>query len=76
MREDYRTKAVRYLGEGRLTVRRVGPRITATCRGDSAEVYRVEYADGRWSCTCPAKSRCAHLQSLMFVTIRPGGKAA
>lgn len=75
-REDYRTKAVRYLGEGRLTVRRAGDSsIVATCRGDSAEVYRVEFAEGVWSCTCPARSRCAHLQALMLVTLRPGGAA-
>ena len=35
-REDYRTKAVRYFGEGRLTVRRLdASRIDAVCRGDS-----------------------------------------
>ena len=74
MRENYRTKGIRYLAEGRLTVRRADPyAITATCRGDSAEVYRVGCAEGEWFCTCPAKGRCSHLQALMLVSVRPAG---
>jgi uncharacterized Zn finger protein len=71
MREDYASKARRYLTEGRLTVRRADPHaITATCRGDSAEVYRVGCAHGEWFCTCPAKGRCSHMQALMLVSVR------
>lgn len=77
MREDFRTKAVRYLGEGRLTVRRVGAStILASCRGDSAEIYDVAYDGGRWSCSCPAKTRCCHQQALQLVTLRPTGDVA
>jgi uncharacterized Zn finger protein len=77
VREDFRTKAVRYLGEGRLTVHRVGvATVRATCRGDSAEIYELGYAGGRWSCTCPARTRCAHLQALMLVVLRPTEEAA
>lgn len=74
-REDFTTKARRYLAEGRLTVLHVGnPTIDATCRRDSGELYRVGYAPGGWACDCPAKGRCAHLQALMLVTLRPGGE--
>ena len=61
-----------------MTMRAVGnPRIVATVRGDSAEMYRVEFGvDDGWSCTCPAKTRCAHMQAVMLVTIRPGGGEA
>ena len=45
-RENYRTKAVRYLAEVRLTIRRLhAGTITVTCRGDSAEIYNMGYAD-------------------------------
>jgi hypothetical protein len=72
-REDFRTKAQRLLGEGRLTVQAVtGKEIRVTCRGDSGEVYRVGYSRGGWSCDCAALGRCSHLQALMLVTIRPG----
>jgi uncharacterized Zn finger protein len=71
-RENYRTKGQRYLAEGRLTIRRLhGGSITATCRGDSAEIYNVGYADGDWYCTCPARLRCSHQQALMLVVVRP-----
>jgi uncharacterized Zn finger protein len=76
MRENYAAKARRYLVEGRLTVRRADPlTITATCRGDSAEIYRVGYADGVWYCHCPAIGRCAHMAALMLVSVRPTGSA-
>jgi uncharacterized Zn finger protein len=76
MRENYRAKAIRYLSEGRLTVRRADPHaITATCRGDSAEIYRLGYADGDWYCNCPAIGRCSHMQALMLVSVRPTGSA-
>jgi hypothetical protein len=77
MREDYLVKARRLLGEGRLTVRGIdGKEIRATCRGDSGEVYRVGYSPDGWYCDCPAVGRCAHMQGLTLVTIRPGGSGA
>ena len=72
MREDYAAKARRLLGEARLTIRRVdGSTILAEVRGDSGEVYRVgdDPTEGSWYCSCPAKGRCSHLQSLMWVTV-------
>jgi hypothetical protein len=73
MRENYAAKARRLLGEARLTVRRVdGEEIAASCRGDSGEVYSVGHGQGEWYCTCPAKGRCSHLQSLMWVTVVGG----
>lgn len=75
-REDLRTKGIRYLGEARLTVHRVGPdAIDAVCRGDSGELYEVTYRRGGWWCSCPARTRCAHLQALMLVVLRPGAQA-
>ena len=69
MRENYYVKAQRLLGEGRLTVRRVdGQTISASCRGDSGELYNVGH-DGSWYCTCEAKGRCSHMQAAMLVTI-------
>ena len=72
MRENYYAKAKRLLGEGRLTVRRVdGQTISASCRGDSGEVYDVGHdpTQSTWYCTCEARGRCSHVQSLMLVTI-------
>ena len=72
MRENYYLKAKRLLGEGRLTVRRVeGSTVSASCRGDSGEVYDVGHdpSQGTWYCTCEAKGRCSHMQATMLVTI-------
>ena len=60
MREDVRTKGLRYLAEGRLTIRDVGPGdIRATCKGDGA-VHQVG-PGGQWpqirdlqAAACPA----------------------
>lgn len=74
-RENAAERAKRYLGEGRLYVRLVGPDgISAFCRGDG-EWYRLGYRDGQWFCSCPAVSRdCAHLRGLRLITTRPGGR--
>jgi hypothetical protein len=73
MSESASEKASRYLVEGRLLVGRADERtIAATCRGNGA-IYRLGY-DGRgWYCSCPARSRCAHLLALMLVVIAPDG---
>lgn len=67
MREDAQTKGRRYLTEGRLRVlyAREGS-FRAFCRGQGAE-YRVICEAGRWSCSCPAKTRCAHLVAAQLV---------
>jgi hypothetical protein len=73
-RENAFLKARRYLSEGRLTVRYVGPEgIRAIARGGGAW-YHVIYRRGGWSCTCPAVGACCHLLALQLVTTTgPGG---
>ncbi len=68
-REPVHVKARRYLVEGRLIVSHVGEsEIRATCRGGGDE-YQLAFAAGRgWSCSCPARSLCAHLVALQLVT--------
>jgi uncharacterized Zn finger protein len=71
-RENVETKGRRYVSEGRLTVTTVNPdQVAATVRGGGA-TYRCGHNRGiGWWCTCPAKTRCAHLVALQLVTIRP-----
>jgi hypothetical protein len=70
VRENYQRKGERYVSEGRLSVLRVDSAgIRATCRG-SGVVYELGYENGRWHCSCPAFSECAHLHSLKLVTVR------
>jgi uncharacterized Zn finger protein len=70
-RENARTKAARYLLEGRCILRYVDDeRVVARVRGRT--VYDVEFAPGRgWSCSCAARGRCAHIIALLHVTARP-----
>ncbi len=73
--ENVRSKARRYLAEGRLTLLRVdADAVSAECRGGGA-VYRVGFEDGAWSCTCPARGLCCHLLALQSVTVREEGAA-
>lgn len=70
-RENAEAKGRRYVTEGRLLVRLVGPHgIRAICRG-GGELYHVGYERGGWYCECPALGRCSHLVALQLVTIRP-----
>ena len=70
MREDYRTKGRRYVGEGRLTLKLVtADTIAATCKGNG-EVYELGHTAGRWWCSCAARSTCSHLAALQLVTVR------
>ena len=72
-RENALSKGERYLLSGRLTIRLVTPeRIEAHVKGDSGHTYRVIHDAGMWSCSCPAKTRCAHLIALKRVVTRPG----
>jgi hypothetical protein len=69
-REDASVKARRLLGEGRVTIRFVGDdRIWASVRGDTAEVYAVEWTPEGWWCSCPAASRCSHVRAVQLVTL-------
>ena len=72
------TKGRLLLTEARLVVSCVdGDLITASCRGDSGEVYTLGHDPqrGRWYCTCQEmKGRCSHLVALQLVTIRQRGE--
>lgn len=71
-RENKQDKGTRLLTHGRLTVTKVdGDRVVAECRGDSGEVYELGYENGRWSCSCLARTDCSHLSALWRVTVRP-----
>jgi SWIM zinc finger len=69
-RENARLKGSRLLAEHRMMVHRVDAgRIEAERRGTGA-VYRLGWAHGAWSCSCPARGRCSHLWALLSVTVR------
>jgi uncharacterized Zn finger protein len=71
MPETVEQKARRYLAEGRLVVALVAPdEIRARCRGGGAE-YELGLEAGEWSCSCPARGRCAHVIALQLVTVAP-----
>lgn len=69
--ETIEQKAVRYLGEGRLTVRtRQGHVVEAVCSG-GAEYALGHESDAGWWCDCPARVvPCAHLIALQLVTTK------
>lgn len=69
-RENAQTKSLRYLVEGRVLIRFVDDtQVRAQVRG--REIYTVEHAPGRgWSCTCPARGRCAHRLAVAHVVAR------
>jgi hypothetical protein len=68
VRENALNKGRRYVCEGRLVVRAVDDRNAhAECRGDGA-IYKVGFTDGRWTCDCPALTRCSHQYALGLVT--------
>lgn len=63
-REPIDDKAARYLIEGRLVVSRVAAgTVRAHVRGDGS-IYELGVDDGRWWCSCPARSRCCHIVAL------------
>lgn len=71
-RENKQDKGTRLLTHGRLTVTKVdGDKVSAECRGDSGEVYELGFENGRWSCSCLARTDCSHLSALWRVTVRP-----
>ena len=76
-RENARTKALRYLIEGRIMIRSVGPQgVRAHVRGQG-HVYNVAYeAGGGWTCSCPAKTPyCCHVIATGLVVAVPQGGA-
>lgn len=68
-RENYRTKARRFLIEGRVLIHFVSPTgvVAATVRGES-NLYKVTCTEqGYWSCPCFAKGRCSHVEAVSLV---------
>jgi uncharacterized Zn finger protein len=75
-REGAREKGIRYLSEGRLIVQEIDRRkVRATCRGTGC-TYDLGFdaASASWWCSCPARTRCAHLWALETVTVNPTGE--
>ena len=72
-RENVATKAIRYLVEGRIMIRSVGPQgVRAHARGQG-HVYNVAYEGGAgWSCSCPARTpKCCHIVATQLVVAVP-----
>lgn len=68
-RENAASKAARYLISGRVQIRSVTPtEVIADVRGGGF-LWRVEYSDGWWRCTCPARSKCSHLVAVEQVVV-------
>lgn len=73
--ENRRTKARRYLIEGRLEVRRIDEHGTvAICRGNGA-TYELGWSPDRgWHCDCIARVEdCCHVLALKLVTNQHAG---
>ena len=71
MRENAASKARRYLAEGRVVLVRVTDSTAlARVRGGGA-VHTVSASPAFWSCSCPAKGRCAHELALGLVVAIP-----
>lgn len=67
-RENAERKALRLLVTGRVMVKRLDSRgVLADVRGDSGAVRTIVYERGSWSCSCPARSRCAHARAVQLV---------
>ena len=68
MKETKAQKSHRLLISGRLRVFRVtADLIAAECKGDSGELYTLGWKDGRWGCSCAARTDCSHLNALWAV---------
>lgn len=66
-RESAAAKGARLLTEGRLIVEAAGPGFfAATVRG-TADVHLVEYARGRWTCSCDARLTCSHKSAAALI---------
>lgn len=83
MAETKAQKALRYISERRLTVKRIEPTLVlAVCRGDSGEEYQLGWRADKdvWGCQCEASAKfrreCSHLLALKLVVVKPGGAGA
>jgi uncharacterized Zn finger protein len=68
-RETIDAKARRYLAEGRVRIRIVGPnRVEAEVFGGDGAIYRSGLEERGWRCNCPARKQCCHISALKLVT--------
>jgi hypothetical protein len=56
-------KADRLLLTGAVSI----PAAIASVKGDHAE-YAVVFREGRWTCNCPARKKCSHIDAVERVT--------
>ena len=67
-RESAKTKAKRYLIEGRVMILEVSRhRVVAKVRG-SGHVWDCGFMNQVWFCSCPNRSTCSHLIAVQSVT--------
>jgi len=64
------SKARRLIDEDRVQIVVAGhDRVVAHVRSDHSGVVDVEGQRGSWSCTCPARRRCSHVEAVRLVVI-------
>ena len=67
--ETLADKAGRLLTAGNVHLIKVAPDVVvARVFGDSG-VWDIALHQGRWSCTCPARADCSHLEAVYRVTL-------
>lgn len=68
-RENYQSKARRYVAEGRLVITAVTPTaIDATVRGAGAIYSTTWHRDSGWACNCEARGECCHVAAVKLTT--------
>lgn len=68
-RENVRSKAARYLIEGRVSVLYCnGSSARAAVRGNG-HLYDVSYERGHWTCACAARGTCSHITATQQVVV-------
>jgi uncharacterized Zn finger protein len=69
--ETLAEKAARLLAAGNVHLLEVASEVVAARVFGDSGVYDVSLAGGRWSCTCPARAECSHLDAVQRVTVPP-----
>ena len=70
-RENFQEKAKRYLAEGRVRILACDEEsgiAQGEVRGNGA-VYSVSHDQTGWFCDCEARTECAHIAALKYVTV-------
>lgn len=68
--EAVAAKAARYHAERRVNVIEADETgATVLVKGSASEPYEVVY-NGSWTCSCPARLRCAHIEAASMVVQR------